>query len=121
MKHEYVCQSCGARINKPEEFGTHGDGHINEDFCINCFKNGLFTFENIEDLCHEKDCDEKKLLGLKRRLDPLAQASWILDKYGGRIRNLVIRREKSWSPDYCRKSGPLRKKASERGTMQICC
>lgn len=82
MNYEHICQSCGTRIKKTEEFGTNGDGHINEDFCINCFKDGLFTLENIEDLCHEKDCDESKLLGLKRWLDPLAQASWILDRCG---------------------------------------
>lgn len=82
MNYGHICQSCGTRIKKPEEFGTHGDGHINEDFCISCFKDGLFTFENIEALTHTGDYDERKLLGLKRWLDPLSQASWILDRCG---------------------------------------
>ena len=39
----HICQSCGRIIDSPELFGTHGDGHRNEDYCINCFKNGVFS------------------------------------------------------------------------------
>ena len=41
-----ICQSCGMPI-KTE--GTHGDGHPNEDFCINCYKDGFFLTNSIDE------------------------------------------------------------------------
>ena len=46
MEEMHICQSCGRIIDSPELFGTHGDGHRNEDYCINCFKNGVFSFNH---------------------------------------------------------------------------
>ena len=68
----HICQSCGRIIDSPELFGTHGDGHRNEDYCINCFKNGVFS------------CGSEVVqpVGLKRWMKDEDKASWILDRCG---------------------------------------
>lgn len=59
-------------IDSPELFGTHGDGHRNEDYCIHCYENGVFT------------CDSEvvRTAGLKRWMDDEDKTSWILDRCG---------------------------------------
>ena len=37
-----ICQSCGFPFSS-ESRGTNRDGTKNNDYCINCFKNGQFT------------------------------------------------------------------------------
>ena len=72
MEEMHICQSCGRIIDSPELFGTHGDGHRNEDYCINCFKNGVFS------------CGSEVVqpVGLKRWMKDEDKASWILDRCG---------------------------------------
>lgn len=72
MEGLYICQSCGRAIDSPDLFGTHGDGHRNEDYCINCFKNGVLS-------C----CPEVvRPVGLKRWMKDEDKASWVLDRCG---------------------------------------
>ena len=68
----HICQSCGRIIDSPELLGTHGDGHRNEDYCINCFENGVFS------------CGSEVVqpVGLKRWMKDEDKASWILDRCG---------------------------------------
>jgi len=44
-----ICQSCGMPMVAKEEFGTNGDGSVNEDYCAYCFKDGKFTVEATMD------------------------------------------------------------------------
>lgn len=37
------CQSCGMPLTANEDHGTNKDGELNEDYCIYCFKGGVFT------------------------------------------------------------------------------
>jgi len=41
------CQSCGMPLEKPDVFGTAGDGFRINDYCHFCFQNGAFTDPNI--------------------------------------------------------------------------
>lgn len=43
LPDEYVCQSCGMPIDKYKDFGTNCDFTKNEDYCIFCFHQGMFT------------------------------------------------------------------------------
>ena len=38
-----ICQSCGMPMTAAEHFGTNGDGSLNEEYCVYCFKDGKFT------------------------------------------------------------------------------
>lgn len=38
-----ICQSCGMPLMHAEHFGTEKDGQVNEDYCIFCYKEGVFT------------------------------------------------------------------------------
>lgn len=40
---EYICQSCGMPMHKPEDFGTNADGAQNMEYCTYCYQNGAFT------------------------------------------------------------------------------
>ena len=70
MEGKHICQSCGMVIDSPELLGTHGDGHRNEDYCIHCYKNGIFICSPIADP------------SLKRWMNDEDKASWILDRCG---------------------------------------
>lgn len=41
-----ICQSCGFPFTV-ETRGTNRDGSKNNDYCINCFKNGEFTDHHL--------------------------------------------------------------------------
>ena len=38
-----ICQSCGMNMDKIEDFGTNADRTPNDDYCVYCFKDGVFT------------------------------------------------------------------------------
>lgn len=38
-----ICQSCGMNMDKIEDFGTNADKTPNDDYCVYCFKDGVFT------------------------------------------------------------------------------
>ena len=42
-KTKNICLSCGARIRKMTDFGTHQDGSIHTDYCFDCYQEGSFT------------------------------------------------------------------------------
>ena len=42
MNGKIICQSCSMPLTKSEEFGTNKDGSRNEDYCIYCYKDGIF-------------------------------------------------------------------------------
>jgi hypothetical protein len=41
------CQSCGAPLEKPSDFGTGTDGFRINDYCHFCFEDGAFTEPGI--------------------------------------------------------------------------
>lgn len=43
MEKNLICQSCSMAIEKEEMIGTNADGSQNHDYCIYCFKDGVFT------------------------------------------------------------------------------
>lgn len=47
MEEQKICQSCGKKLIKPEDFGTNQDGSINEDYCRQCFNLEQFTDQTI--------------------------------------------------------------------------
>lgn len=61
MKHmDYAnmqfCQSCGMPMDKEEVKGTDAGGGKNEDYCVYCWKDGVFThpgatMEEMIELC----------------------------------------------------------------------
>ena len=73
MEGKHICQSCGTAIDSSDLFGTHGDGHMNEDYCINCYQNGIFI-SNQDAMQHQPD--------LKRWMKDEDKASWIIDRCG---------------------------------------
>ena len=60
-------------IDSPDLFGTHGDGHRNEDYCIHCYRNGVFTGNPL---------GSPQLSNLKRWMNDEDKATWILDRCG---------------------------------------
>ena len=99
-----ICQSCGMEMDE-SLYGTHGDGHKNTEYCIHCFKDGLFTVSSMEEQIEINTSPEgledfNKASGLnlskdeavkglrlylptlKRWLKAEDQASWILDHTG---------------------------------------
>ena len=51
---EKICQSCGMRMSKEEEFGTNLDGARNEEYCCYCYSKGAFTRdETLEEMVEE--------------------------------------------------------------------
>ena len=38
-----ICQSCGMNMDKIEDFGTNADRTPHDDYCVYCFKDGVFT------------------------------------------------------------------------------
>lgn len=73
MEGKHILQSCGRAIDSPDFFGTHGDGHRNEDYSIHCYENGAFT-------CNQNAMQLRS--GLKRWMSYANKASWILDRCG---------------------------------------
>ena len=86
-------------------YGTHGDGHENSEYCVHCFKNGVFAAssmdeqielntsqEGLEDFNKTSGLDlskEETIRGLQQYLPTLKrwmktedQISWILDHTG---------------------------------------
>lgn len=49
-----ICQSCGMPM-KEEQYGTNGDGSVNDKYCCYCYKDGEFaqkrTMEEMADFC----------------------------------------------------------------------
>ena len=41
------CQSCGMALEEPEQFGTDADGTRINDYCRDCYRDGLFTEPHI--------------------------------------------------------------------------
>lgn len=51
---EKICQSCGMRMNKKEEFGINLDDSRNEEYCCYCYSKGAFTRdETLEEMVEE--------------------------------------------------------------------
>ena len=93
--------SCGMEMDE-SLYGTHGDGHRNAEYCIHCFKDGLFTVSSMEEQIEINASPEgledfnkasglslskdeavqglcQYLPTLKRWMEAEDQASWILD------------------------------------------
>lgn len=40
------CQSCAVPVDAAGfSFGTDADGGLNPDYCFDCYRNGMFTFD----------------------------------------------------------------------------
>lgn len=44
-----ICQSCGMPLQQDGDFGTNNDGSKNEDYCVYCYKDGVFTHDMTMD------------------------------------------------------------------------
>lgn len=42
-----VCQCCGRDIISESDFGTNPGGAKNEEYCFDCYKDGMFTQPNL--------------------------------------------------------------------------
>ena len=42
-----ICQSCGMPLTTPTQFGTETDGSATREYCIYCYKEGMFQQPNI--------------------------------------------------------------------------
>ncbi|PAF28492.1 zinc ribbon domain-containing protein [Paenibacillus sp. 7516] len=42
-----ICQSCGMPLTTPTQFGTEADGSATREYCIYCYKEGMFQQPNI--------------------------------------------------------------------------
>ncbi len=84
MDKEHICQSCGRVMSAPSMYGTHGDGHRNEDYCIHCYKDGFFTCHSIEEQLEAStgSLSNVDLKTLKRWMGVEDKASWVLDRCG---------------------------------------
>lgn len=47
-QEKFFCQSCGMPLTD-EHFGTNGDGSVNIEYCMYCFKDGAFTSSETMD------------------------------------------------------------------------
>jgi hypothetical protein len=47
MKLENYCQSCSMPLDNPELQGTERDGSKSLEYCIYCYKEGVFTNPDI--------------------------------------------------------------------------
>lgn len=48
------CESCGMVLDSKEVLGSNNDGSKNEEFCIYCYKNGMFTSDcTMEEMIEE--------------------------------------------------------------------
>ena len=43
MNEMIYCQSCAMPMQKDEDYGTNSDGSKNEEYCVYCYKDGVFT------------------------------------------------------------------------------
>ncbi|HHU50779.1 MAG TPA: transcriptional regulator [Firmicutes bacterium] len=48
MTEQKFCQSCAMPLTEESQFGTDADGAKNEDYCIYCYKDGVFISEQAE-------------------------------------------------------------------------
>ena len=39
-----MCQSCAMAMSRPIDFGTEADGTLCDDYCVNCYRDGTFTW-----------------------------------------------------------------------------
>lgn len=85
-KETRICQSCGRPMPSEDVLGTHGDGHPCTEYCRDCFQNGLFTSDSIEEQRKAIAASGRKetpdLRTLKRWMPVAQQAAWILDRCG---------------------------------------
>lgn len=58
---ERYCQSCGMPLERPADLGTEQCGAASEDYCVYCYKEGVFTqdctMEEMIELCLECEKD----------------------------------------------------------------
>ncbi|HEY8344343.1 MAG TPA: zinc ribbon domain-containing protein [Bacillota bacterium] len=45
MTGRKFCQSCAMPLTEESQFGTNADGTKNEDYCVYCYKDGVFISE----------------------------------------------------------------------------
>jgi len=60
------CQSCGAEMKKPAEFGTTVNRVINTNYCRYCYWKGEFTHPDIT--MEEQIEKAAKLMAMKKRI-----------------------------------------------------
>ena len=83
MQTMKFCQSCAMPLENEDVMGTFADGSINEEYCIYCYKYGLFTedvtmqemidisLKHMKELYADKpDFDEKEALAMMKEFFP---------------------------------------------------
>ena len=74
-----VCQSCGMPLTTPAQFGTEADGSTTREYCIYCYKEGMFqqpniTLEGMIEMCttilREEGTDEDSARAMLRNQLP---------------------------------------------------
>ncbi|MFS0873848.1 zinc ribbon domain-containing protein [Paenibacillus xylanilyticus] len=74
-----VCQSCGMPLTTPAQFGTEADGNATREYCIYCYKEGVFqqpniTLEGMIEMCtailKEEGTDEESARSMLRNQLP---------------------------------------------------
>lgn len=53
---QLICQSCGMPLAQENQFGTDKDNKLEQEYCIHCYKDGVFTnpdltLEEMIDIC----------------------------------------------------------------------
>ncbi len=74
-----ICQCCGMPLEDDEMIGRDRDGAPNEDYCQWCYADGVYTYDNMDDLinicaghmAHENFSEEQARDYLKRTLPEL--------------------------------------------------
>lgn len=41
-----ICQSCAMHMAEPADFGTEENGGASEDYCVHCWQQGKFVYDN---------------------------------------------------------------------------
>ncbi len=79
FENQKFCQSCAMPLTD-ELLGTHADGTKNEDYCMDCFKDGEFTsdmsMDEMMNFCIEKmvevhpDMDKNQASAMMKEVFP---------------------------------------------------
>ena len=74
------CQSCAMPLVKSEQYGTNANGSTNADYCVYCFKDGVFTADMTMDemisfcvkpmLEHNKDMTAEQAAAMMKQFFP---------------------------------------------------
>lgn len=50
-----ICQCCGMPIEDDAVLGRNKDGTLNDEYCRWCYADGVFTYNNMDELIESSD------------------------------------------------------------------